>query len=78
MDEAFLKDRAKTVRALAEKADPFTRIRLLELADRYERRPRPPTPIPSVPVKTTQLTNAVELVEEILSSPNGQPQGTSG
>lgn len=74
MDETFVKERAKTVRALAEKADPFTRIRLLELADRYER--RPPRPIPPVPVKTTQLTNAVGLVEEILSTPNGQPRHT--
>lgn len=69
MDEAFLTERAKTVRALAERADPFTRIRLLELADRYERRPRPPRPIPPVPAKTTQLTNAVGLIEEILSTP---------
>ena len=44
MNEQFFHDRAKQVRALAENADPFTRIRLLELADRYERRPRPPMP----------------------------------
>ena len=51
MNDEFFKDRAKIVRAIAETADRFTRIRLLELADRYERKPRKPTPLPSIPVK---------------------------
>jgi hypothetical protein len=34
----FLEERLRLVRALAEKADPFTKRRLLELADRYEGR----------------------------------------
>ena len=38
MDEDFCRERAKTVRELAEKADPFIRKRLLELASHYERR----------------------------------------
>lgn len=37
MDE-FLEQRAKLVRWLAERADPFTKIRLLNLAERYEDR----------------------------------------
>ena len=48
MNEDFLRQHAKTVRAMAEKADPFTRKRLLDLAERYERRPRPPIPIQSI------------------------------
>lgn len=38
MDDDFCKERARTVRALAEQADPFIRKRLLQLADHYERR----------------------------------------
>ena len=38
MDEEFCKQRAKTVRELADKADPFIKKRLLELARHYERR----------------------------------------
>src|SRR5215471_514733 len=42
MNEEFRKQHALTVRAMAEKADPFTKKRLLDLADRYDRKPRPP------------------------------------
>ncbi|MGY3549473.1 hypothetical protein ACVWZ4_004839 [Bradyrhizobium sp. USDA 4472] len=41
MDEDFIKERAQDIRELAAKADPFTRKRLLDLADTYERRLRP-------------------------------------
>ena len=49
MDEEFRKDRARTVREIAEKADPSTKKRLLELAQRYEREAsnyRTPIPLP--------------------------------
>jgi hypothetical protein len=36
MNEEFRKLRARAVRAMAEKADPFTKRRLLDLAARYE------------------------------------------
>jgi hypothetical protein len=50
LDEEFRKQRARTVRDLAEKAtDPFIKERLLNLASRYEgdgRKPsRPLTPV---------------------------------
>jgi hypothetical protein len=38
MDDEFCRERARTVRALAEKADPFIKQRLLKLARHYERR----------------------------------------
>ena len=38
MDDDFCKERAKTARELADKADPFIKKRLLELASHYERR----------------------------------------
>jgi hypothetical protein len=38
MDEAFLRERVEHIRQLAEKADPFIRGRLLDLAARYEKR----------------------------------------
>lgn len=69
MNEQFFHDRAKAVRDLAEKADPHTKRRLLELASRYEKKPRPPTPLP---VKQQPLTEAVGVVEEILSIPSGR------
>jgi len=50
MNEEFRKQRAMTVRALAEKADPFTKKRLLDLADRYDQPLRPATPIPTNPL----------------------------
>jgi len=68
MNEQFFHDRARTVRELAERADPHTKRRLLDLASRYEKKPRPPTPLPAKP---KPLSNAVGLVEEILSIPNG-------
>jgi hypothetical protein len=39
--EEFYKTYAQRARDLAEKADPFTRIRLLELARRYDAKSRP-------------------------------------
>jgi len=35
--EEFIEERAKLVRSLADKADPFIKVRLIELAERYER-----------------------------------------
>lgn len=70
MNEQFFHERAREVRSLAEKADPFTRMRLLELADRYERKPRPPAPLPAP--KGAGLTDAVGLVEEVLSISAGR------
>jgi hypothetical protein len=46
MNNEFRRQRAATVRALAERADPFTKKRLLDLASRYEKDPRPATAIP--------------------------------
>jgi hypothetical protein len=71
MNEQFFHDRAKTVRELAERADPHTRRRLLDLASRYEKKPRPPTPLPTSPAKDAPLSSTVGLVEEILAIPSG-------
>ena len=38
MKDQELKDQAQLVRDLAEKADPFIKKRLLDLADRYDAR----------------------------------------
>ena len=54
VNEEFRKQHALTVRAMAEKADPFTKKRLLDLADRYDRKPRPPTAIPSIGAEEAQ------------------------
>jgi hypothetical protein len=38
MNDEYLKEAALRVRALAENADPFTKKRLLDLAERYDAR----------------------------------------
>jgi len=38
MNDEYFKQQAARVRALADKADPFTRKRLLDLAERYDAR----------------------------------------
>ena len=53
---AFIEERARLVRLLADKADPFTKVRLLKLAERYDEqlglgsktaRPRKNTDLPA-------------------------------
>ena len=36
MNEGYFKQQAARVRAMADKADPFTKRRLLDLADAYD------------------------------------------
>ena len=43
MDESFLKSQADHCRRLAEKADPFVKRRLLDLAAQYDNRLRRPS-----------------------------------
>ena len=54
MTDEFRKERAMTVRAMAEKADPFTKKRLLALAAKYAQAQRPPTQIPSISAELAQ------------------------
>jgi hypothetical protein len=50
MNDDFYKQRAREVRDIAAKADPFIKQRLLDLADRYDGKGRTSvTPLPSVP-----------------------------
>jgi hypothetical protein len=49
MTEDFYKQRAREVRDLAAKADPFIKQRLLDLADRYDGRKTSVTPLPPAP-----------------------------
>lgn len=50
MNEDFYKQRAREVRDIAAKADPFIKQRLLELADRYDSQHRTSvTPLPAAP-----------------------------
>ena len=43
MDQEFYRQQAQRVRNLAERADPFTRKRLLDLADGYDVKGGPPS-----------------------------------
>ena len=66
MNDDFYKQRAREVRDIAAKADPFIKQRLLELADRYDRHLRKTsvTPLPSVPA--------------LAQNPSGEHDGNSG
>jgi hypothetical protein len=45
MDDKFLEQRARFIRELADKADPFIKKRLMDLARNYDARlARPPSP----------------------------------
>ena len=54
MTDEFCNERAMIVRAIAEKADPFTKKRLLALAAKYALAQRPPTQIPSISAELAQ------------------------
>jgi hypothetical protein len=46
MDQEFYKQQALRIRDLAEEADPFTKQRLLALADRYDTNQAAPSKAP--------------------------------
>jgi hypothetical protein len=61
MDETFLKEQAARCRSLAEKADEFTKKRLLDLAERYENR------LPDQPSKASRV---IRLLQELQDAPS--------
>ena len=56
MNEDHFKEQAARVRNIASNADPFTKRRLLDLAEKYDGRKsvRRPTPLPSVTIDHQQ------------------------
>ena len=48
LDDEFNTKRAALVRDLADRADPFTKRRLLALISRYEQAPPRKTPLPAI------------------------------
>lgn len=54
--EEFYRGFAQRARDLAERADPFTRKRLLELAQRYDARSKPPVSGGARPLPPTRMT----------------------
>jgi hypothetical protein len=53
MNDDFYRERAREVRDIAAKADPFIKQRLLDLADRYDgKRKTTITPLPPAPAQT--------------------------
>ncbi|QDP26176.1 hypothetical protein [Bradyrhizobium cosmicum] len=64
MEQEFYRGLAQRVRGMAEKADPFTRRRLLNLAKRYDSRSgRPsasgPTELPPPASRTTPAASSL-------------------
>jgi hypothetical protein len=56
MDSEFLKERAAHCRFLAEKADPFIKRRLLDLAAKYE------ASLPKQPLQITSIILNAQVV----------------
>jgi hypothetical protein len=56
MNEDYFKEQAARIRQIASNADPFTKRRLLDLAEKYDGRKsaRRPTPLPSVMIDHQQ------------------------
>ena len=56
MNEDYYKEQAARLRNIASTADPFTKRRLLDLAEKYDERKsgRRPTPLPSIAVNDRQ------------------------
>ena len=56
MNEDYFKEQAARVRQIASNADPFTKRRLLDLAEKYDGRKsvRRPAPLPSVSIDHQQ------------------------
>jgi hypothetical protein len=61
MNDEYLRERALVVRTIADKADPFTKKRLLALADKYDARSGAPSravrQLPSVSINSQQHSN---------------------
>ena len=61
MNDEYFRERALVVRTIADKADPFTKKRLLALADRYDaqfgRPSRASRQLPSVAINGQQRSN---------------------
>jgi hypothetical protein len=69
----FIEERAKLIRSLAEKADPFTKARLLKLAEHYEGRLRKA----SRPPKAVAVTSvAVNPTQRVIAAIAGVPRAT--
>jgi hypothetical protein len=65
MNSEFYKQQAQRVRDLASRADPFTRKRLLDLAEKYDAQAGGPT-------------RASRLIERPLPLPRTNPVSASG
>jgi hypothetical protein len=61
MNDEYLRERALVVRTIADKADPFTKKRLLALADKYDARSGAPSrtvrQLPSVSISSEHHSN---------------------
>jgi hypothetical protein len=63
MDETFLREQAVRCRSLADKADEFTKKRLLDLAARYESR---------LPDRPSKASRVIRLLQELQDAPSPQ------
>ena len=56
--KAFIAERARLVRLLADKADPFTKVRLVKLAEKYDEQlglGSKPARQPKIPIDLPQI-----------------------
>jgi hypothetical protein len=76
LDREFFKERAEHCRALAERADPFIKRRLLDLAARYDGRFAKKRPIASI-VLDEYLEQARTVPKQAATRPD-QPSASLG
>jgi hypothetical protein len=69
MDVSFLQETAERCRSLAEKADEFTKRRLLELANKYEHRIAKSSPAKSSPTKSSPATRFIRTPAGLTDAP---------
>jgi hypothetical protein len=69
MDVSFLQESAERCRSLAEKADEFTKRRLLDLAKKYEHRIARSSPVKSSPARSSPATRFIKTPAGLTDAP---------
>jgi hypothetical protein len=76
MNDDYFKQQADRIRAMADKADPFTKRRLLDLAERYDAKLGRPSRatrqlrLPQVPEHSSQVNAPTGAAEELPAAPS--------
>ena len=71
MNDAYFKEQSQRIRAIADKADPFTKKRLLDLAESYDSRLGRPSravrQLPQISIDGSKPADRSETAADIVS-----------